>query len=53
MKSIYELHKILGKYCAYETNHVSNIDTCGEISDFGTKNYDGSFEANIYLWRID
>lgn len=48
MKSIYELHKILGKYCAYKTNHVSNIDTCGEISDFGTKNYDGSFEANIY-----
>ena len=31
-KSIYELHKILDKYCAYQTDHVSYIDTCGEIA---------------------
>ncbi|MBR1880593.1 MAG: hypothetical protein IJ804_07595 [Prevotella sp.] len=48
-KSIYELHKILGKYSAYETYRISDIDTCGEMIDFGTNhNFDGSFEANIY-----
>ena len=48
-KSIFELHKILGKYCAYKTHRVSNIDTCGEMNDFGTNQvFDGSFEANIY-----
>ena len=48
-KSIYELHKILGKYCAYQTDHVSYIDTCGEIDVLGGGfNFDGSFEANIY-----
>jgi hypothetical protein len=48
-KSIYELHKILGKYSAYETYCISDIDTCGEMIDFGTNhNFDGSFEANIY-----
>lgn len=48
-KSIFELHKILGKYCAYKTHRVSNIDTCGVMNDFGTNQvFDGSFEANIY-----
>ena len=48
-KSIYELHRILGKYSAFKTNHVSYIDTCGEMNDFGiNQNFDGSFEANIY-----
>jgi len=47
-KSIYELHKILGKYCAYETDHVSNIDTCGEIHSYPSREFEGSFDANIY-----
>lgn len=48
-KSIYELHKILGKYSAYKTYRISDIDTCGEMNNFGTlQNFDGSFEANIY-----
>ena len=49
MVSIYELHKILGKYSAYKTDHVSNIDTCGKIKFWGGgSNFDGSFEADIY-----
>lgn len=49
MESIYELHKILGKYSAYETDHVSNIDTCGKIQIRGGRSaFDGSFEADIY-----
>ena len=48
-KNIYELHKILGKYSAYETDHVSNIDTCGKIRAFGGgSSFEGSFEADIY-----
>ncbi len=47
-KSIYELHNILGKYCAYKTDHVSNIDTCGVIDSFTSWEFEGSFEANIY-----
>ena len=49
MENIYELHKILGKYSAYETDHISNIDTCGKI-EFrgGGSSFDGSFEADIY-----
>lgn len=48
-KRIYELHKILGKYCAYETDHVSNIDTCGEIRAWGGgSSFEGAFEADIY-----
>ena len=48
-KSIYELHNILGKYSAFKTDHVSYIDTCGVMNDFGTnQNFDGSFDANIY-----
>ena len=46
-KSIYELHKILGKYCAYETDHVSNIDTCGEIHSYPSREFEGSFD-DIY-----
>lgn len=49
MASIYELHKILGKYSAYETDHISNIDTCGKIRFWGGgASFDGSFEADIY-----
>lgn len=49
MTSIYELHKILGKYSAYETDHVSNIDTCGKIyARGGGAAFDGSFEVDIY-----
>lgn len=49
MASIYELHKILGKYNAYKTDHVSNIDTCGKIHFWGGGfDFDGSFEADIY-----
>ncbi len=49
MASIYELHKILGKYSAYETDHVSNIDTCGKINIWGGGSaFDGSFKADIY-----
>lgn len=51
MDSIYELHKILGKYTAYETDHVSNIDSCGKIQFWGGDSasaFDGSFEADIY-----
>ena len=49
MASIYELHKILGKYTAYKTDHVSNIDTCGKIHFWGGGSaFDGSFEADIY-----
>ena len=49
MASIYELHKILGKYSAYETDHISNIDTCGKIRFWGgAASFDRSFEADIY-----
>ena len=49
MDSIYELHKILGKYSAYETDHISNIDTCGKINIWGGGSaFDGSFKADIY-----
>lgn len=49
MERIYELHKILGKYSAYETDHVTNIDTCGKIRFWGGGSaFDGSFEADIY-----
>jgi hypothetical protein len=49
MERIYELHKILGKYSAYETDHVTNIDTCGKIQiGGGDFVLDGSFTADIY-----
>ena len=43
------MERILGRYIPFKINKLSNVDLCGEISDFGTNpNFDGIFEANIY-----